>query len=50
LDLPRSWVDQLVISKENFESVTPSGKKIIIYSNAKYVIIDNRSSDYNLNI
>jgi len=38
LDLPRSWVDQLVISKENFESVTPSGKKIIIYSNAKYEI------------
>jgi len=38
LDLPRSWVDQLVISKENFESVTPSGKKTIIYSNAKYEI------------
>ncbi|ORX87803.1 hypothetical protein BCR32DRAFT_264039 [Anaeromyces robustus] len=38
LDLPKSWVDQLIISKENFESVTPSGKKIIIYSNAKYEI------------
>jgi len=38
LDLPRSWVDQLEISKEKFESVTPSGKKTIIYSNAKYEI------------
>ncbi|ORX55289.1 hypothetical protein BCR36DRAFT_321219 [Piromyces finnis] len=38
LDLPRSWVDQLVISKEKFESVTPSGKKTIKYNNAKYVI------------
>jgi len=38
LDLPRSWVDQLIVSKENFESVTPTGKKTIIYSNAKYEI------------
>ncbi|KAJ1535359.1 hypothetical protein HK096_002703, partial [Nowakowskiella sp. JEL0078] len=35
LDLPPSWVDKLMISKEQFESRCPSGSKCVTFSNAR---------------
>ncbi|KAI9348730.1 hypothetical protein DFJ73DRAFT_834662 [Zopfochytrium polystomum] len=35
LDLPPSWVDKLVVSREQFESKCPAGSKAVIYRNAR---------------
>ncbi|KAJ3116479.1 hypothetical protein HDU96_009564 [Phlyctochytrium bullatum] len=38
LDLPPSWVDKIVISKEQYESRCPLGSKVITYKNARHEI------------
>ncbi|KAJ3221485.1 hypothetical protein HK099_003463 [Clydaea vesicula] len=35
LDLPKSWVDRLTISKEDFQTRCPSGTKTIIFKSAR---------------
>lgn len=37
LDLPRSWVDRLLLSKEEFQTLCPSGSKTILFKNARLV-------------
>jgi hypothetical protein len=39
LDLPRSWVDALSISNEEFQARCPSGSKTVLYKNAKCVSV-----------
>ncbi|KAI8921991.1 hypothetical protein DFJ77DRAFT_444875 [Powellomyces hirtus] len=38
LDLPPSWVEKLVVSREAFESRCPSGAKMIIYRDARHEV------------
>lgn len=35
LDLPKSWVDAITVTQEQFESKCPTGSKTTIYKNAK---------------
>lgn len=40
VDVPPSWVDKLVVTRQQFESRCPTGSKMALYKNAQWVVSD----------